>query len=137
MSRKVSLSIVLFGILLSVLIVYLDEFNSELVGLIYLLAIDLIAALLLFIGSKYLKFICKLHFIFIVLINILLLFNTTGWSEGTMQGGAYTIQFLQPATDLMYGMILISAFLLGIPIGLYIIFLIALSQLFCQISDDS
>jgi hypothetical protein len=137
MSRQVSLFIVLFGIFASILIVYLDKFDPESVGLIQILVIDLFVTILFFIVSKYLKFICKLHFIFILLINILLLFNTTGWNEGRMGGSAYIIQMLQPATDLMYGMILISAFLLGIPIGLYIIFLVGLSQLFCQIPNSS
>ncbi|MGD9969598.1 MAG: hypothetical protein AB7S65_04025 [Sulfuricurvum sp.] len=137
MSRKVSLLIVLFGIFSSVLIVYLDDFNSESVGLLQIVPIDLIAAFLLYVISKYVKINCIFLLIFIVLINVLLLFNTTGWSEGSMEGAAYTIQILKPATDLMYGLILISAFLLGIPLGLYIIFLVALSKLFCQVSDDS
>jgi hypothetical protein len=49
----------------------------------------------------------------------------------------YFIQMLQPATDLMYALILFSAFLLGFPISLYILFLVGLSQLFCQTSKKT
>lgn len=132
MSKKVSLLIVLLGILTTILIAYLDELGNASIGLIQILVIDLITAILFFIVSKYLKFICKLHFVLILLINILLLFNTSGWNEANMEGSAYVIQMLQPATDLMYALILFSAFLLGFPIGIYIIFLVGLSQLFCN-----
>jgi hypothetical protein len=127
-----ALLIVLLGILTTIVIAYLDKLDNDSIGLIQILVIDLFAAILFFKVSKYQKLICKLHFVLILLINILLLFNTTGWNEGRMGGSAYTIQMLQPATDLMYGLILFSAFLLGIPIGLYIIFLVGLSQLFCN-----
>jgi hypothetical protein len=137
MSRKVSQLIVLLGILITIVIAYLDKLDHDSMGLIQILVIDLFAAILFFIVSKYLKFICKLHFVLILLINILLLFNATGWNEGGMEGRAYTIQMLQPATDLMYGLLLFSAFSLGIPIGLYIVFLVGLSQLFCQIPNSS
>lgn len=132
MSRKISLLIVLLGILTTILIAYLDELDKDSMGLIQILVIDLITAILFFIVSKYLKFICKLHFLLILLINILLISNVSGWNTGGMEGRIYMIHLLQPATDMLYWILFFSAFLLGIPIGLYIIFLVGLSQLFCN-----
>lgn len=137
MSRKISLLIVLLGISSTILIAYLDEFGNASLGLIQILLIDLFAAILFFIVSRYLKFICMLHLILLLIINFLLISNVSGWNEANMAGSTYIIQMLQPATDLMYGLILFSAFLLGIPIGLYIVFLVGLSQLLCQIPNRS
>jgi hypothetical protein len=89
MPRKVSLLIVLLGILTIITIAYLDKPSNASIGLIQILVIDLCTSILLFIVSKYLKFICELHFVLIFLINILLLFNVSGWNEANMEGNSY------------------------------------------------
>lgn len=137
MSRKTSLIIVLFGILSTILIAYLDEFGTDSIGLIQILLIDLFTAILLFILLKYKFFSYKFNFFAMLSVNFLFFLNVSGWNTGGMEGRTYIIQLLQPATDMLYWIIFFSAFLLGIPIILYIIFLFALSQLFCHISNKS
>lgn len=120
------------GIGITAIVAYLDKLDTDSVGLIQILAIDLVLTMLLFIMAKYVKFICNLPLITLFLMNILLLFNTSGWNEGRMAGSSYVLSMLQPATDLMYALLLFSAFLLGIPLLIYIIFLVALSNLVCK-----
>jgi len=132
MSKKVSLVIVFLGMGITAIIAYLDKLDTGSVGLIQILVIDLVVTMLLFIMAKYVKFICKMPLIALFVTNVLLLFNTSGWNEGRMAGTSYIFSILQPATDLMYALLLFSAFSLGIPLIIYIIFLVALSKLVCK-----
>ena len=64
----------------------------------------------------------------LLFINFLLLCNVEGWNEGSMAGNYYYIDFFKPASEILWSLLLISAFLLSIPIALYVSFLHFLSR---------
>ena len=64
----------------------------------------------------------------LLFINFLLLCNVEGWNEGSMAGSYYYIDFFKPASDILWSLLLISAFLFSIPIALYVSFLHFLSR---------
>jgi len=119
--------IVILGINTIAWIVFLDKLNKSSLGLLQLLAISLVAAILFFIVSKKKAYFCHFHFPLILAINGLVFFNTSSWNEGSMSGADCLIPMLQPASDLLYGMLLFF-----IPLILYGVFLYSVSQLFCK-----
>lgn len=64
----------------------------------------------------------------LLFMNFLLLCNVEGWNEGSMAGSYYYIDFFKPASDILWSLLLISAFLFSIPIALYVSFLHFLSR---------
>lgn len=62
-------------------------------------------------------------------LNILLLANGKDWSEGSMKSSFYYIPALGELTDTLYSWLLFSAFLLCIPLLLYMAFLYAISSI--------
>lgn len=73
--------------------------------------------------------------ILILIANFLILFNAEGWNEGSMQGRYDYIEILKPTTDMIYGTILFSGFVLGIPIILYIFLINSLDKLTHYLSN--
>lgn len=113
-------------------IAFLDHFEKDSLGLLEVLFIDFFILFLAVLFSKKKPGFCKYIFIILLATNILLLFNTSDWNEGAMGGSYYYVPLLKYATDILYALILFSAFLLLIPIIIYLFFLYSLSKLFCK-----
>ncbi len=127
-----NLVIVLVCLIGAIIIVGLDNFGKESLGLLALLVIDVFVAFVIFLIAKYKPKMCRYTFILLLAINILLFLNAVGWNEGRMQGSYYYVVFLKNVTDVLYALMLFSAFLLMIPMIIYVIFLYNVAQLFCK-----
>ena len=124
--------IVFTGMLLTIVILILDNSGKESIGLLQLVVIDFISIFFLSFFTKDKSKLCLYAFVLVIIIHILLFNNTSGWNEGSMSGGKYIIPFFKNATDTLYSLILFSAFLLLIPIVIYVIFIKSLIGLFCN-----
>ena len=62
-------------------------------------------------------------------LNILLLANGKDWSESSMKSSFYYIPALSELTDTLYSLLLFSAFLLGVPLFIYMAFLYSISSI--------
>lgn len=129
-----NLVIVLVCLIGAIIIVGLDDFGKESLGLLTLLVIDIFVAFVFFLITKYKPKMCRYTLLLLFATNILLLFNAVGWNEGSMQGSYYYVPFLKNITDVLYALMLFSAFLLMLPMILYAIFLYNVARLFCK--DD-
>ena len=79
--------------------------------------------------SPLIKIFKQQSLFFILLgLNVLLLANGEDWSEGSMKSLFYYIPALGELTDTLYSLLLFSAFLLCIPLLLYMAFLYAISS---------
>ena len=76
---------------------------------------------------------CWLYTISLIALNIFLLMNTSDWNEGRMTGSSYIIPFLKPATDTLYGLLLLSIFTAFIPLGIYFISVGIMILIICRI----
>ena len=129
--------IVIAGVILTTLVLFIDKFGKDSIGLLHLLVINLITvSIVYFLTSRKIKFCKYIIFVAVVAVHILLLNNTSGWNEGSMSGGTYIIPFLKNATDVLYALILFSAFFLLIPLGIYGFFILSLVNLFCKKSTS-
>lgn len=127
-----NLVVVILCLIGSIIIVRLDNFGKDSIGLLTLLIIDIFIAFITFLIAKDKPKVCKYAFTIILAINFLLFFNAIGWNEGNMQGSHYYVPFLKNVTDVLYALMLFSAFLLMIPIIIYVVFLYSVAQLFCK-----
>ena len=128
--------IVFTGMLLTIVILILDNSGKESIGLLQLVVIDFISIFFLSFFTKDKSKLCLYAFVLVIIIHILLFNNTSGWNEGSMSGGKYIIPFFKNATDTLYSLILFSAFLLLIPMVVYIIFITSLIGLFCDLGNN-
>jgi hypothetical protein len=119
--------VVILGVISIFWIFFLDHFGKGSLGLLELLLINLISIFIFYFSSKTKPYFCKFHFLLILIINFLLLLNTSNWNEGSMSGSNFIIPLLQPATDLLYGLLLFF-----IPLLVYLLFLYSVSKLFCR-----
>ena len=129
--------IVVAGIILTTIVLFLDNFEKDSLGLLQLVIIDfIIVAIVYFLTRKKPK-ACWFSILVVIAVHILLLSNSSGWNEGSMRGVSYIIPFLKNATDILYALILFSAFSFLIPLVIYGIFIISLTNLFCENSTSS
>lgn len=124
--------IVIAWVILTIVVLGLDNCEKDSLGLLQLVIIDFIT-----VGTAYLLIrkkskVCWFStLVVVVLVHILLLSNASGWNEGSMSGGSYVIPFLKNVTDVLYTLILFSAFSLLIPLAIYGLFIVSLINLLC------
>lgn len=128
--------IVIAGIILTTVVLYLDNFEKDSLGLLQLVIIDFLTVGIVYFLTQKKPKVCWFSILVVVTVHILLLSNASGWNEGSMSGGSYIIPFLKDATDVLYALILFSAFLLLIPLAIYGLFIISLANLFCGYSTS-
>ena len=97
-------------------------------GAISLVAIETAICIIFRYALPPKKYYHIVTFVALLAANYLLLENAAGWNEGSMSSRYYYIDFLGSASDFLYAFILISAFLLSIPIIWYIAFLYSISK---------
>ncbi len=121
------------GIILTTVILFLDDFEKDSKALTYLVVINFITIAATFLSTKKKRTVCWLSIVIAVIaVHIFLLFNATGWNTASMEGNSYLIPFLKDATDFLYGLLFFSAFLFLIPLSIYGIFIFGLIVLFCE-----
>ncbi|UFH60820.1 hypothetical protein [Sulfurovum mangrovi] len=98
--------------------------DKETLGIIQILVIDILATVILSGIALKKPYLCKFNFYILLGINFLLLLNAPEWNEGSGSSSYYYIAFLQPASDFLALFMVLSAFLLAIPIILYFMFLL-------------
>ena len=132
----VSKLIVIAGIIITFIILQLDNYEKDSLGLLQLVIIDfmtlIITYIIVLLTKKKSKF-CHLSLIAIIIVHILLFANVSGWSASSMSGRVYIIPFLKNATDTLVALIMFSGFFLFIPLILYGLFIAALRDIFCKI----
>ncbi|MBN2768799.1 MAG: hypothetical protein JXQ68_06815 [Campylobacterales bacterium] len=125
--------VVIAGVILTIVVLFLDNFEEGSLGLLQLIIIDFLTiGIVYFLTRKKTKVCWSSILIAIAIVHILLLNNASGWNEGSGSGTSYIIPFLKNATDTLYALILFSAFLLLIPLTIYGFFIISLINLFCK-----
>lgn len=129
--------IVIAGVILTTVVLFLDNFEKDSIGLLHLVVINFITVgIVYFLTPKKTKFCKFIIFVAVVVVHILLLNNASGWNEGSMTGATYIIPFFKNATDVLYALLLFSAFFLLIPLGIYGLFILSLVSLFCNNSTS-
>lgn len=129
--------IVIAGVILTTVVLFLDEFEKDSIGLLYLVIINFTTVGVVYLLTPKKNKFCKFTiFIAVFVVHILLLNNVSGWNEGSMSGATYIIPFLKNATDVLYALLLFSAFFLLIPLGIYGLFIFSLVSLFCKNSTS-
>ena len=111
--------------------------NRDAVGFKILILTDIVICLIYGLIPRLRN--CKYFVLLGILlfINFLLLCNVEGWNEGSMAGSYYYIDFFKPASDILWSLLLISAFLFSIPIALYVSLLHFLSRTtYCLLNRD-
>lgn len=120
------------GVLYNILLLLSGDYTNDTKAMLSIFAINCFLAFLVCFLLKNNKYSCKIAFFLIVLTNILFLENTTGWNEGSMSGSSYVIPFFQYITDWLYGFLLVSAFIGGIPVIVYLLFIYSIVLFFCK-----
>ncbi|WP_169940901.1 hypothetical protein [Campylobacter sp. RM15925] len=103
--------------------------------IIYLMIINLVICFIYANISIFKKLHHSILFTVLIILHLLLLFNVQGWNEGSMSGSYYYIELLKPASDLLYGLLLVSAFTFCLPLIFYILFLNSLAKLTHYLSN--
>jgi hypothetical protein len=123
--------IVIVGIIALIIILNLDNFEKDSLGLLQLVIIDFLTIGIVYIISKRKAKICSYIFIILLAVHLLLFFNANGPGE-FLNPSSYVIPFFQYATDTLRALFFFSAFMLLIPIVLYGLFVVSLANIFCQ-----
>ncbi|MDO5045896.1 hypothetical protein [Campylobacter sp.] len=103
--------------------------------IIYLMIINLVICFIYANIPIFKKLHHSILFTVLIVVHLLLLLNVQGWNEGSISGSYYYIELLKPISDLLCGILLLSAFTFGIPLLLYMIFLVSLSKIAYYLSN--